>query len=51
MATDQSTEQDWKELERELLDEADFKDDWVQYTYETFGADSPEYQATKIKTS
>jgi len=45
MAIEQSTDdqEDWPELK------PDFKDDWVQYTYETYGAASPEYQAAKIK--
>lgn len=55
MVTDQSTdnemtEADWQELIEELTPtEADMMDDWVQYTYETYGASSPEYQAARIK--
>ena len=42
-------EQSIDELEECRVEEADLMDDWVQYTYETFGANSPEYQAARIK--
>jgi hypothetical protein len=35
--------------QQELLAEIDETDDWVQYTYETHGSASPEYQAARIK--
>ena len=40
------------EIERELIEEMKEleTDDWVQYTYETYGAESPEYQAARIKS-
>lgn len=46
MATEQSTDDCMPECD---TDEQDFMDDWVQYTYETFGPNSPEYQEVKIK--
>lgn len=49
MAIEQSTETEDELFPELIMTEEDVQDDWVQYTYETYGHDSPEYQAAKIK--
>lgn len=47
--SDEEVEAAHESLRRELLDDVDEMDDWVQYTYESHGANSPQYQDARIK--